>query len=210
MLSRSWVHFCVSHTDRTKYITYILNVLTLYKALKTHNHPFSGASQTNMHRQHKYKSFCQTVELQGFKTILSHCSNSRKWLTCFACIIIIAACFCLSTVRSTQAISTDGCQIQISPQQHAGCAQESRVAASSRSFYSFDFTPVWQAAFSHTTSLSDFRLILSFCFSIAFSSSVTFFTSCDKPGTGKFCMMRKIHSSVQLPSVKNLKPLEQN
>lgn len=53
--------------------------------------------------------------------------------------LLLQPASCLSTVWSTQAISTDGCQIQISPQQHARCALESCITASSRSFYSIDF-----------------------------------------------------------------------
>lgn len=70
-----------------------------------------------------------------FQNDLPYDGNSHKWLTCFACIII-AACFCLSAIWSTQATSTDGhSRIRSRPQRHARCAQESRVTASSRAFY---------------------------------------------------------------------------
>lgn len=65
-----------------------------------------------------------------FQNNLPHDGNGRKWLTCFACVVI-AACFCLSAIWSTQATSTDGhSRIQIHPQQHGRCAQESRITAS--------------------------------------------------------------------------------
>lgn len=168
-----------------------------------HHHPFSGVSQTNMHRQNKYKSSCQNHFCKTFvnvsKTILSHDGCSHKWSTCVACIIIIAACF-LSVNRLEHTSNKhwrlpDSDQSAATRQVRAGilyhCIQPF--------FLFYRFPPVWQAAVSHTTSLSDFRLILSFCFSMAFSSSVTFFTSCDRPGTGNFLLDGEITVQCSAP-----------
>lgn len=159
------------------------------KPFLSRHHPFLRVSQTSTRRKYKYKKLLSKktnikpllIMFQTYDLSSDNNNGHKKWPR-FA--RVVTACVWLPAVCSTQATSADGHQIQIRPQD-AGLRAGARVRHYIQpSCVPHRFPPVSQAAVSHTTSLSDFRLILSFCFSIALSSSDTFFTSCGRPGTG--------------------------